>query len=125
MKTVYMIVKGSGYNLTEEKAGRYTTKLYYYKGDEVISKILEGDDVNTTSGRMIVTGVIEGLKVLKEPCIVKIRTHNHFGYKKVKKAIKNKGIVRNSVNSDLLNILMEELEKGGHKLEVTITSVSI
>lgn len=125
MKTIYMTVKGSGYYETEERRGKYVTILSYYIGDREITKRLEGDYINTTSNRMIITGIIEGLRALKESCTIKLKTHGHFGYAKIKKAIKNNTNVRSGINRDLLDILMKELIDGGHELEVTITPVYI
>ena len=124
MKTIYMVVKGIGY-YTEDKEGRYITILICYRNGEKISKRLEGEGVNTTANRMIITGIIEGVKTLKESCKVKILTHTHFGYCKILKAIKNNREVRGSINKDLLEELRQTIEEGRHEIEVTIEPVFI
>ena len=125
MKVVYMIVKGSGYSTTEEKRGKYITKMYYYSKNVMIhSDILEGDSINTTSNRMIITGIIEGIKVLNEPYEIRLKTHSAFGYRMVEK-FKEKGKPIKGVNKDLIEELMKEIDKGKHELKVTITDISI
>lgn len=41
-------------------------------------KELSGGEENTTNNRMELTAVIEGLKALKEPCIVKLTTDSKY-----------------------------------------------
>lgn len=41
-------------------------------------KELSGGEANTTNNRMELTAVIEGLKALKEPCLVKLTTDSKY-----------------------------------------------
>lgn len=55
-------------------AGGWGTILVY-KGKE---KEMSGGAAETTNNRMELTAVIEGLKALKEPCIVKVVTDSQY-----------------------------------------------
>lgn len=54
--------------------GGYGAILRYCGAEKEIS----GGEKNTTNNRMELTAVIEGLKALKEPCIVKITTDSKY-----------------------------------------------
>ena len=58
-----------------------------YKGTE---KEISGGERNTTNNRMELTGVIEALKLLREPCEVKIRCRRPF--KRLGKELEGKGL---------------------------------
>jgi ribonuclease HI len=49
--------------------------LLRYKQQE---KLLSGAEANTTNNRMELTAVIEGLKALKEPCLVEVVTDSQY-----------------------------------------------
>lgn len=49
------------------------------------SKELSGGCAHTTNNRMEITGVIEGLKQLKEPCVVHIYTDSAYVYNAIDK----------------------------------------
>ncbi len=111
MKEVNMYVKGS---CNTDKEGSYKTILEY-RGNK---KLIEGEEDNTTPNRMLIMAVIDGIKILKEPCKIKIYSHTFVGFGKMKTK-KGKDIegVRKSVNSDLLLILKEVITQGGHIVE--------
>ncbi|OFI04962.1 ribonuclease HI [Clostridium acetireducens DSM 10703] len=111
MKEVNMYVRGSR-NI--EREGTYKVILEY-KG---YRKLIEGKDINTTSNRMLIIGVIKGIEALKEPCKIKVYSHTYVGFGKMKSK-KGKEIigVRNSVNKDLLLILKQTIKDGGHIVE--------
>lgn len=124
MKTIELIVKGSGYIHTKERAGKYVTVINYYKDGGKASKCIEGTDIGTTTNRMIIRGIIDGIRALKEPCNINIRTHCHFGYKRMEKALKNNNSVKGT-NSDLLEELMNEIIDGRHEIELEITTAEL
>lgn len=70
-------------------------------------KELSGGCAQTTNNRMEITGVIEGLRQLKEPCIVNVYTDSAYVYNAVEKQWLDKW-VRNgwktSSKSDVENI---------------------
>ncbi len=49
--------------------------ILLYKGHE---KVISGGEPQTTNNRMELTAIIEGLKVLKEPCIVKLYSDSSY-----------------------------------------------
>lgn len=53
-----------------------------YKG---VEKELSGGEAHTTNNRMELLAVIEGLKALKEPCIVTITTDSQYVYNGITK----------------------------------------
>ena len=98
MKIVNIYVQGIAKSNLPTKDGKYVTVLEY-KGK---TKILYGEANNTTSNRMLITGVIEGVKLLKEPCEITIYVPTNLGLKSTKP------------NKDLINILKELFLLGRH-----------
>jgi len=49
--------------------------ILLYKGNE---KVISGSAAQTTNNRMELTAIIEGLKALKEPCIVKLYSDSAY-----------------------------------------------
>ncbi|MEA2012606.1 MAG: ribonuclease HI [Verrucomicrobiota bacterium] len=98
--------------------GGYGTVLCYNKH----RKELSGGFRKTTNNRMEITAVIEGLKLLKEPCKGIIYSDSKYVVNSIEKGWakrwKKKGWMRNkdekARNADLWNILLELYEK--HKL---------
>lgn len=72
MKQIHLYSDGS--SLGNPGPGGWGTILVY-KGKE---KELSGGDQLTTNNRMELTGVIEGLKALKEPCAVEIISDSKY-----------------------------------------------
>ncbi|MCK5075028.1 MAG: ribonuclease HI [Calditrichia bacterium] len=52
--------------------------ILLYKNTE---KIIKGNEADTTNNRMELMAVIEGLKSLKEPCMVELNTDSNYIYK--------------------------------------------
>ena len=90
-----------------------------YKGN---FKYLQKEVIDTTANRCIIIGIIDALKILKEPCEIKIVTSTLLGIKKWEKN-------RKGVNADLLTelhliaiqntciISFEALESEGQKVK--------
>lgn len=72
MKNITLYSDGS--SLGNPGPGGWGTILDY-KGN---TKELSGGDAHTTNNQMELTGVIEGLKALKEPCSVKIVSDSKY-----------------------------------------------
>ncbi len=72
MKQIYLFSDGSA--LGNPGPGGYGT-IIRYKNFE---KELTGGDAHTTNNRMELRGVIEGLRALKEPCIVEITSDSSY-----------------------------------------------
>lgn len=100
-----MYIKGSCYYHEPNRRGKYTCILDYAGK----TKCLEGEDINTTPNKMTIHGAIDGIRALKEPCNITMYLPGEIG---IKKGQRNKG-----TNKDLIIILLEEIEKGGHQVE--------
>ena len=82
-----------------------------YKG---VNKELSGGEPNTTNNRMELTAVIEGLKKLKEPCIVELYSDSKYVIDALSKGWawgwKKKGWVKSdkkpALNPDLWDVLL-------------------
>lgn len=106
MKEVNIYVKGIAKSMLDNKPGSYVSVLEY----EGRTKILHGNEYNTTSNRMIITGVIEAIKLLKEPCYINIYTPTKLGFKSTK------------VNKDLIGIIKDLIVQDGHDYNEVVTS---
>jgi ribonuclease HI len=58
--------------------GGYGVLLRFYANGKTFEKQLSGGEKQTTNNRMELTGVIEGLKALKEPCEVTVTTDSKY-----------------------------------------------
>jgi len=110
MKSIQIYVRGICDTTKPEKEGKYLSILCY-NGKE---KEIYGAEKKTTSNRMVITGVIKAIKILKEPCNVTVYTHTTIGIAKYKK--KSKGI-----NKDLLSNLFETIKERNHEVEFIYT----
>ncbi|BCD61404.1 ribonuclease HI [Nitratiruptor sp. YY08-26] len=72
MKRVFLFSDGS--SLGNPGPGGYCAILRYKDTEKVIS----GGEPHTTNNRMELRAVIEGLKALKEPCIVEIYSDSNY-----------------------------------------------
>lgn len=110
MKEVNIYIRGICKNFgegSELKEGKYIA-LIEYKGHY---KKCVGKEVNTTSNRMFLVALIEGIKALRESCIINFYTPTSLGFGKPNK----------SPNKDLLNEIFELVEAKGHKLNENIS----
>ncbi|MDU4589924.1 hypothetical protein [Clostridium sp.] len=100
MKEINMYVRGrEDYNT---KIGCWIVVLEY-KGR---TKYLKGKGENTTTNRMIITGVIEAIKTLKEP----LYTHTYLGFK-----------TKKSPNKDLIDELKKSIKDNEHILKEVVS----
>lgn len=109
-KTVSLYVKGSCQYMTEERCGAWVA-LLCFKGRE---KVICGERNNATDKRMLITGITEAVKCLKEPCHVKVFTSGNFGLQNFHKG---KG-----VNKDIIKQLFEILIARNHSVEFIINN---
>lgn len=72
--------------------------------------IVKGNDFNTTSNRMLLTGLIKAIKVLNKPCLIKLYTHTHLGF------------LGGDTNSDLKEELFRIITVNNHAIVETITN---
>lgn len=72
MKKINLYSDGS--SLGNPGPGGWGTVLAYNKHE----KELSGGDLNTTNNKMELTGVIEGIKALKEPCEISIFSDSSY-----------------------------------------------
>ena len=92
--------------------------LLRYRGQE---KTLSGGNPQTTNNRMELTAVIEGLKHLKEPCVIHLSTDSKYVMDGVTQYLENwiqngwkKSNKKPVLNTDLWQELVQELER--HKI---------
>ena len=117
MKEVNIYTYGVCKSNLIKKPGSYVTILEY-KGK---LKQIDGFIEETTSNRVMITGMIQAVKRLKEPCKIHFYNVTQLGFKKI---INKKGDYKRTslkCNGDLLNELSELLEQGGHEIEEHIT----
>ena len=93
-------LRGSCDNASLEKAGFYVG-LISKNSHELIIK---GSSTNTTVGKMLLTGLIESIKVLKKPCLLKVYTHTKLGFSS------------GNTNLELKNKLFELIESNNHAI---------
>jgi ribonuclease HI len=72
VKTITLFSDGSA--LGNPGPGGFGTILRYNDRERIIS----GGEIHTTNNRMELKGVIEGLKALKEPCIVEVISDSSY-----------------------------------------------
>jgi ribonuclease HI len=77
VKKVTLFSDGSA--LGNPGPGGYGTILQYGNKEKIIS----GGEIHTTNNRMELSGVIEGLKALKEPCEVEIVSDSSYVVKAI------------------------------------------
>ncbi len=113
MRLINIYVKESCDALNSKK-GSYTTLLSTLEKQMKITKEFE----NTTNYRMIIQGVIDSIKKLKEPCEINLYTNTTFGMSR----IRNKNgewkdqVSETKPNMDLLVELRDLIIKGEHKI---------
>ena len=78
MKEINMYVRGIVKNVDVEpyRLGFWAVALEYHKH----FKYIKGRVDSSRNGRIII-GIIEGVKMLKEPCIINLYTHAAFFYR--------------------------------------------
>ena len=105
MKTITLFSDGSA--LGNPGPGGFGAILRYNDRERIIS----GGEIHTTNNRMELKGVIEGLKALKEPCIVEVISDSSYVVKGINewlggwiardfKKVKNPGATRQFSASD-------------------------
>lgn len=115
MKEIDLYIRGSAYPVGEKIEGQYICILNYKGVNKELYKQVDKGEI--TSSKMMVRGLIDSLKILKEPCKIHLYVHTHVGFGKMKN---KKGDYRenisSSVNKDLLLILKEELVRSEHEI---------
>lgn len=103
---VNLLVRGIFY-LDDDRSGKYISILQC-KGKELI---LRGDDINTTSQRMVLRGIIEAINKLNRPCHIDIYSHDTLGLSLFNK--KGKGS-----NKDLKEELLNLIKDKSHSIKI-------
>lgn len=113
MKHIYLFSDGSC--LKNPGPGGYGTILRYKDKEKIIS----GGKAQTTNNQMELLGVIEGLKSLKEPCLVDIISDSNYVVKGINEWLKNwiKKDFKNVKNPDLWREYLEVSKK--HTIKAT------
>ena len=121
MKEINLYVRGVSKNVMYEpyRIGIWVAILEY-KGR--IKKLGKRVMKNANSVEMIITGLIEAIKLLKEPCIINVYTHTLY-FQRNKVARKNNDFSFRAVGTyqELLEELDAELKKGNHILNTIIS----
>ena len=103
MKQVNIYVRGICINTGESgelRKGKYIALLEYNNRHKQIT----GGELNTTPNRMILKAILEGLKLLKEGCIVNV-------YAPTQKLGFN---IKSSPNRDLIDQILDNVKSKGH-----------
>lgn len=106
MKEVTIYARGS---VSPEHGGRYLATLNFKGAEKWVSG--RSEDENTTAQRMMITGIIEAVKLLKEPCKLTIYAHDRFRLKKIQKAR----------NPDLIQAFLDAIAAGGHEFDFILS----
>lgn len=118
MKEINIYSFGKCISNNDKKPGAYVARLEY-KG---VFKYIDGFTENTTTYRLIILGMIEAIKTLKEPCKINICNPTAVGLGKIlTKQGEFRNVGKNKINSDLLNELVNVLIKGDHAINEVIT----
>ena len=106
MKRVYLYSDGS--SLGNPGPGGYCAILRY-KDKE---RIVKGAESHTTNNRMELKAVIEGLKALKEPCIVEVYSDSSYVVRAINEWLRGwvKKNFKNVKNPDLWRDFLEAAE---------------
>ena len=111
-KEISIYIVGGCNSQSEEKEGYYAAELRYKDKSRFIGRNID----NTTSNRVVIEGLIDTIKILKEPCIIQVYTAGTYGYKSM---YNKRGQYRETitgVNNDLLSILQKQLIENNHIL---------
>lgn len=118
MKEISIYISNRCLSMSDKKPGSYVVKMEY-RGRV---KYIDGFTENTTSYRVLIMGMIEAIKLLKEPCKINVYNPVAVGLKKI---LNKKGEYKTTslkYNGDLLNELSELLSSGGHAIKEHITN---
>ena len=102
---VNLFVRGYCNTVNSDRLGMFVAILA--KGS--FQKIIYGTNKNTTTNRMIISGIIEAVKMLKRPCKINLFTHTLIG-------LKSKGS-----NKDLIYQLLNLITNNHHILSETVS----
>ena len=111
-KEISVFIAGSCNYASEEREGFYVAELRYKDKVKFIGK----DVINTTCNRVMIEGLIDIVKMLKEPCIIQVYSAGYYGYKRM---YTKQGDYKDEIsgkNKDLLKILQTLLIDNGHIL---------
>ncbi len=113
MKKITLFSDGSA--LGNPGPGGYGTILRFKDSERVLS----GGEIHTTNNRMELRGVIEGLKVLKEPCEVEVISDSSYVVKGINEWLENwiKRSFKKVKNPDLWKEYIEVSQ--GHHIKGT------
>lgn len=119
MKKITLFVSGScTRNGSEEAVGKYTATLDY-NGHQ---KTIDGFESHSSNNAIVLRGTIEGVKSLKEPCEIEVKTNSGYVCSTASniRAYAKNGF-KNKAGADIANLpLWKELidvgKKGQHHL---------
>ena len=106
-----------GYALKNPGSGGYATLLRYNESERELS----GGEAHTTKNRMELLGVIEGLRLLKEPCEIEVITDASYVVKGINEWLANwvKRDFTKVKNADLWREYLKVSQQ--HKVKATWT----
>lgn len=119
MKEVNIYVRGVVKNIDEDpyRIGEWVTVLEYNKR----FKMIQGTENTTKNGRAVTIGIIEGIKLLKEPCNINLYTHVIFFKRSKESRIKDEYKFRPiGTHKDLLEELDKLITDNNHILNIYI-----
>ena len=119
MKEINMYVRGVVKNIDVEpyRTGFWVTVLEYNNH----RKVLKGTCETDKNGRAMLIGIIEGVKKLKEPCIINLYTHAIFFNRTKKDRKEGKyNLTTKGTHEDLLIELDKLITENKHDMNINI-----
>lgn len=107
MKQIDIYAIGHCNSMGDCKNGYYEViTTYKSHAKQVVSEIID----NTTANRVIIKGVLDAIRSLKEPCHIRIHTKTPLGFKTWK----------SSINKDLLEQILTTCKEQGYEFEYDV-----
>lgn len=111
-KEISVFIASSCNYASQQREGFYVAELRYKDKSKFIGK----DVINTTSNRVIIEGLIDIVKMLKEPCIIQVYSAGSYGYERIYTKQGNYKDNISGKNKDLLKTLQTLLIDSNHIL---------
>ena len=117
MKEVNLYVQGMCKNDVSERPGSYVCMLEYKGHKKILSDFME----HTTANKVMLIGITNAIKLLKETCCINIYIPCSLGFKKIYRNGEYIQTKSERYNYKELNILSDLMVKKGHKHNEIVT----
>lgn len=120
-KTVDIYTTSSCNNTNANNNGYYIVELRYKNASKYIRKYLN----HMTPNRLIIIGLTDAIKLLKEPCYIKAYLPCKIGLSKIRNKQGEFKESKNCSNKKYLDELSQVLVAGGYMIEENITTMHV